>query len=726
MKILLTILFSIISLAIFSQVKIPVVKYYNPALKGALGHCPLIDEQATNVQNGGSSEQSVKPANSINNWWDSPTIFDANTALIVQQNGFNRRLSTYALPTFDGDTLIPYEFKFDGTYQLTKICIYVQLKNGGSNRFKFKSGTPFNYTKTLANITTEPNNGEWYDIDVNDTTQWVEFKISEGYGIVNEIVFYGNKLSGSTEPTYSRQVANHRTDSLIGTNVYYGLGWGSGNVYYDEGFGLLRYYAAAVYLQFANGELKHPSGTGGGGEPDYIIRQKNSGSNVLYCLSSMVDSGMVTSTNNPNVTANQKPIPTSLGNESTGQRFNYSTQLVTVGVGSSGDILTFNDIAHLPSSYARAAWSIRKYAKAVKQYMGLMQIETDNERDGSFKGAGYMYPYQLAAMVSAEYDGHMGTLTYNGDSVGVYGTGVTMVFPALSYINSEYLEAMKLWWDWNRTTVGGWKQYPFDVFNVHSYPSTLEVQNSGSGESTCPENLVYNLNKKLDTAQYYSTIFGAGLYNTEIGFDVFDDAKNNCSFINIHSFGAKSKKVTQADWTLRSYLMHIAKGISMCQYWLADQYELDNEFVCQTFERAGFLEFDTVINFRAVYQKRPSWYWLKTLQNRLGNYTFKSQTVANDSLYKQLYVNGTDSAYVIWYGTQKDENKISAIGNYTSYNVITPTDGSETGISVTGTGALNLVVEETPKIIYFSGSGSEPPATPCNILRTRKKFVNAP
>ncbi|MBL0294905.1 MAG: hypothetical protein IPQ04_11770 [Saprospiraceae bacterium] len=60
-----------------------------------------------------------------------------------------------------------------------------------------------------------------------------------------------------------------------------------------------------------------------------------------------------------------------------------------------------------------------------------------------------------------------------------------------------------------------------------------------------------------------------------------------------------------------------------------------------------------------------------------------------------------------------------------TYNLISMVEGDEDGSSTTGTGALNIVIDETPKIILYT-SEAQPPSAPCNILRTRKKFVNAP
>jgi len=330
----------------------------------------------------------------------------------------------------------------------------------------------------------------------------------------------------------------------------------------------------------------------------------------------------------------------------------------------------------------------------------------------------------MAAMMSAYYDGHRGTIWDGADSVGVWGTGVKLIFPALSYTFPDYIEAMTYWWRYNRDTTGGWKQYPFDIFNVHQYPGTLAVQFSGSGKAISPENTYYNLQQKLDTALYFSAIYGTPLVNTELGFDAYIDTnKRNNSFQAIHAFGTKNVEQIQADWIARSYLMHAANGVTMYQYWLADQGNY--ETTGGTFNATGLLKWNTDDGALPFLQKRPAYYWMKTLKARLGSYTFKSQTVDADTLYKQLYVNGSDSAYVIWYGTEHEKSSLKTVGNFATYNLISMVEGDEDGSSTTGTGALNIVIDETPKIILYT-SEAQPPSAPCNILRTRKKFVNAP
>lgn len=678
----------LISANCFGQVKIPIQRVINSTVTAKKS--ALFDEQGTNVQVSGSSNQSIKPANS-NAWFNSPQLFDANTSFVRVWNGYTGRYRTQTLPP-SGITL---DVKFNGTYTVSKVCIFMENREA-NNSIVIKSGTPFNFT-TQATVTTQPVSGQWYDLSVNFTTEWVQLALSEAGGVINEIVFYGT-LQGSTKniPAVTKVYPKKPLDSIIATNMYYGMGWGNGNIYYDNDWpGGERYYAAAAYLQYADGSLKHPSGTANESEMQYVQRLKSSGSAVHFVLGSLVDSGMVSPTNNSGGDwASQKPIPSSLMNEGTAQRL-------------SG-IMTFNEIAETPASYARAAWSLRKYAKGGKQYMNIGAIEPDNEKDGPFKSAGYFYPYQIAAAMSAYYDGHGGTITYSGDSVGVWNTGVKLIFPALSYINPDYIEAIIHWWQYNRP--GGFPTYPLDYFNVHAYPSTLEVQWSGSGQAVAPEDPVYNLEAKLDTCAYFSGIMGKPFLNTEIGFDMFPTAQYNCSFTSIHKYGSKTEEDIQMDLTTRSYLMHARFGAPMYQYWLSDQYP---EFsVCQTFQASGFLSWTTHNNFLENYIPRKSWYAMKTLRYRIGSYVYDSE-VTEGNLRKQLYINPANTnekAYVVWMITASDSFQSTSLNITGGYKVVS-FNSTTTGNEITGTGPVTFVATETPKIIMFSGEAT-PPTSP--------------
>ena len=82
---------------------------------------------------------------------------------------------------------------------------------------------------------------------------------------------------------------------------------------------------------------------------------------------------------------------------------------------------------------------------------------------------------------------------------------------------------------------------------------------------------------------------------------------------------------------------------------------------------------------------------------------------------------------LIQYGTEHEKSSLKTVGNFATYNLISMVEGDEDGSSTTGTGSLNAVMDETPKIVYFTtGDIVVPPTPQCTILRTRKKFVNAP
>lgn len=721
MKILLTILFLSISVLTFSQAKIPVVKIYNHTLTG--NENALIDNQ--NSYPGTPTGQ--------NSWWNDIATYLANPVLITQDNGYTGAFRTTALPP-EG---INFSLRFNGLYQITKIAVYIEPKNSGDKGHCIVlSGTPYSFNDTLVNIHDNGSLGSaaWFETSMNDTTRWINLRITNTqFGVIREVVCFGNLIGSADADTWTIPTApaatNVLVDTCVGMNIYYGMGQDFDGVNkYDEGWkGGTRTFAAAKYVMDSLGNLYHPSGAANSLEASFMQRVTATGGNQYYCYGSVINKAMAEDKGSAGDWADQKPIDIALGDVVNGQRY-------------SGK-LTFNEIATIPASYAHAAFNFLRLARGNHLY-GAKVIEPDNEKDGSFKNAGFMYPEQLACMMSVYWDGHNGTVTYNDSIVGVRNysalNDMQILSPAFSYISSRYWDCMMLWF---QTFRAGFSKgvYPLDGLSVHSYPGTFEVQFSGTGEAVYPERVdIFNLPYKLQISRNYAYAMGnKPVFNTEIGFDTYRKVhphpEASCgavewggSFVAIKDTTEQPPYTLQAQWLLRAYLLHISYGIPVRMFWLADQARLN--YGCGVFAAAGLLEWSDDHEIGVpTYIKKKSYYFLKTLQNRLAGYSYKSQTIT-DSLYKQLYIkSGSDSVYVVWYASHSNRSQLNSIGNFTSYNVITPTNGSETGTSVTGTGVLNLVVEETPKIIYFSGSGSEPPVSnDCNFFRTRKKFVNAP
>lgn len=684
MKMKLTAICCMISFTLSSQTLVPVRKIYNATQTG--NEKAFIDEQALTT-----------PANS-NDWWESLSMFNKNTSVILQYNSYTGAYRTSALPP----TGIHYEFELDGTYKLSSVQIFVQPNGSSNDTLRIKSGLPYNFNNPVGQII---DNGtlsqQWYSFSVSDTTQWLQLTVGEGFGIIKEIKIYGYKLQNYIEPTVNLSASKMKFDSVAAVNMVFQMGQSSDGTNFDEHIVAgARHFAAATYVTHADGTLIHPSGTAGEVEEMFVNRIVGSGTDLYYAMGSMVSAGMVTPGNNSGGDwASQKPINTALGDSANGQRY--------------GGILTFNEIASNPASYAQAAWTLRALAKAHKQ-LGLKYIEPDNEKDGSFKAAGYMYPEQLAAMISCYYDGHGGTVTFAGDSVGVAGTGIKLVSPALAYISPRYIESMILWWKFNRPA--GYKKFPLDVFSVHAYPGTFELQFTGAGEAVAPEDTIYNLKSKLDTARYYAAIMGVPLWNTESGFDCYPEdqviTSGSCpsgtkwggSFMAIKAFAGKTEEQIQAEWTVRNLLLHASTGTKLFIYWLADQYKSGT--TCGTFNSAGLLRFDTVIAWKPLYIPRLAYYYTEALKGSLSGYVFTG-AVHNGSTYLHKYELATDAskkALVYWRATSNGSTAAVRLpfAASTSYEVIT-LNNTTTGNSISGAGTLDLIATESPQIILYSG-----------------------
>ncbi len=141
--------------------------------------------------------------------------------------------------------------------------------------------------------------------------------------------------------------------------------------------------------------------------------------------------------------------------------------------------------------------------ETVKTGMDLVRyLENWNEPDNFWDPGAYFTGGQFAAMMSADYDGHMGTMQsqipINGTSypVGVTNADskVSFVMGGISELDRTYMQEIATWSETNRA--GASKVYPFDVFNFHHYsdrePNGFNIAEHGFS----PEEDIWN-NKSL-------------------------------------------------------------------------------------------------------------------------------------------------------------------------------------------------------------------------------------
>ena len=145
----------------------------------------------------------------------------------------------------------------------------------------------------------------------------------------------------------------------------------------------------------------------------------------------------------------------------------------------------------------------------------LRYLENWNEPDKNWEGReGWFTPFELAAMSSADYDGHEGKL---GRGVGAKTADSNLKFSigGLAGLNLEYIKAMKFWSDYNRPS----KKFPAEVINLHHYCTDVGEQGGFGKTGVSPE--ADHLREKMTTLTHWrdENLPGCELWLTEFGWD---------------------------------------------------------------------------------------------------------------------------------------------------------------------------------------------------------------
>lgn len=251
--------------------------------------------------------------------------------------------------------------------------------------------------------------------------------------------------------------------------------------------------------------------------------------------------------------------------------------------------------------------------------------ENNNEPDKNWEGlSSYASPYELAAMCSADYDGHEKTM---GDTYGIKNADPNskLVLGGLAGGNTEYLDLMKLWFENNRRD----KKIAFDVINFHAYSGTNAPEQSEM-KTKCEE-IVQWRNENAPDKEVWITEFG---WDTNTGSAI-----------------AAPDPETQGDWIVRGYLTALGTGIDR-----ASMYMLRDASYAQN---PGKYATSGLTTEKGAWTKKPSWYYVSTLKNVLTDYelieTQESETVYQYTFKKK---DSNEICYALWCPTA-DGSKIN-------------------------------------------------------------------
>ncbi len=275
----------------------------------------------------------------------------------------------------------------------------------------------------------------------------------------------------------------------------------------------------------------------------------------------------------------------------------------------------------------------------------LKYVENWNEPDMWWRGReAHFSPFELAAMCSADYDGHQGAL---GEDYGAKTAdpSIKFVMGGLANMSLDYIKAMKLWSDTYRSG-----SFPADVLNVHHYSNISGGQGANLKQAISPEDdsLKYKLAEIVEYRDRY--LPGKEIWLSEFGYDT-----NPNSPQGVKPIGDNDVFEVQAQWLVRSYLEIAAAGLDRAHvYFFADL----NSKNPNKFNSSG------IVNEKwNKFQPKVSWYYIYCMKNALTGYRFASEISSNHPdviIYKFEKDDDASCMYVAWCKTSLDKK----ISNY--------------------------------------------------------------
>jgi hypothetical protein len=369
-----------------------------------------------------------------------------------------------------------------------------------------------------------------------------------------------------------------------------------------------------------------------------------------------------------------------------------------------------------------------------KKEIGLGYVkyyENWNEPDASWEplGNGQFTGAMFAAMLSADYDGHMSTL---GADAGIKSAdpsakvvlGGLAFMPAFENMDCKdhykFTEDIIKWCDENRSeekwleakgTLDGYVRYPFDVFNGHDYcengKTGISPEDAGLYERT--RTLVDYVRSHFPDVEIWMSEFGwdSGVTHKSRFAARVEYTDENGEVKNAgYNLGLTARDV-QARWLIREYLILAAGGIDRAtQFMLCNSGNHDENEEGKWFETSGFI--NDVVSSGSV-DRKPSWYYVSALHHLLRDSAFKSVIDLGDGDKPAVYEFADDNGkttYALWLTTSRGVSaKVDcklAIGCGKRATAVELADKEERGIAAelgVTDGAVTVEVTEKPLFI---------------------------
>jgi hypothetical protein len=335
-------------------------------------------------------------------------------------------------------------------------------------------------------------------------------------------------------------------------------------------------------------------------------------------------------------------------------------------------------------------------------------LENSNEPDRWWDGPNAQFtPVQLAAMGSADRDGHEGRM---GNTYGVKNADPNMklVMGGLTERaledNFSYIEGIRQWCLENRTD----QEFVYDVINVHHYCGQISPEEANI--KGIIQQLVDYRDQYLPDREIWFTEFGweTSIYDTPF---------------TAMEVGDFTREEMQAHYIVREYLLLSSTGIDR-----AAQYMLRNV------ENNGRTQHSSsgLTTVKGEWNPKPSWFYVYTMKNTLkGMYYTGEQPSMNTNVMIYKYENASrdTTVYAVWCPTSNgvvvNNYQLSLPNNPLSAKLVKLTDGTIDGnISTLSINRKTVTFDVSERPVFVITTSNFDTSAPGSLIQNDAKKLS--
>jgi hypothetical protein len=455
-----------------------------------------------------------------------------------------------------------------------------------------------------------------------------------------------------------------------------------------KGYTAFRDYTDWKTFEGKKGEFTfEPSAWGGAMRDTYYERMHQEGKEVMVCPQNVPD--WFLEANYPKELHGVSNVPKAW--KADGEDWKSYTQLAHLYYRVSARYGRNKNIPKEFTSVRTAPFYNGQPGNKAKAGLGTVKyIQIDNEPDMHWGGRqAYQNGREYAAMSSACYDGHKGTM---GAGYGVKTADPTMQVVVGGIVGGvSFMRGMIDWCKEHRGYKTGAKgkkvvDLPFDIIDYHVYHNTANSTQEQKSSTTgiCPE-LSTATQKAREFLQLSHEECGdLPVQISETGYDVHPESPQRAL-----ATPTRSILQTQADWGIRTALVYARLGIHRIYTYMAT--DVTNPTATK-YSTSGELD------KRNGYKRRPVADYKLQLNKLMGAYTYK-KTLHNDPAV-DVYELGEKEIYVLWIPDQ-----VSRTGEYelnlgtdkaTIHSFVEGADEMKQETLRANNGKIKIKVTETP------------------------------